>query len=82
MGADRYLPLHTQRVKLSVQPVTCRYLLRQVKLSVQPVTCRYLLRQVKLSVQEYEKALKLDPESSKIKAALKDAQLTWEADFE
>ena len=37
---------------------------------------------MKLAVQEYEKALKLDPESSKIKGALKDAQLTWEADFE
>ena len=37
---------------------------------------------VKLAVQEYEKALKLDPDSAKVKAALKDAQLTWEADFE
>jgi len=37
---------------------------------------------VKLAVQEFEKALKLDPDSSKVKAALKDAQLTWEADFE
>jgi tetratricopeptide (TPR) repeat protein len=37
---------------------------------------------VKLAVQEYEKALLLDPGSSKIKAALKDAQLTWDADFD
>jgi len=37
---------------------------------------------VKLAVQEYQLALKLDENNEKIKAALKDAQLTWEADFD
>ena len=37
---------------------------------------------VKLAVKELKEALKLDPDSDKIKAMLRDAQLTWEADFE
>ena len=37
---------------------------------------------VKLAVQELKEALKLDEENEKIKALLKDAMLTWEADFE
>ena len=37
---------------------------------------------VKLSIQEYEKALELDPDNKKIKEEYKDAQLTWEADFD
>ena len=32
-------------------------------------------------VQEYEKALELAPDNRTYKEALKDAQLTWEADF-
>ena len=36
---------------------------------------------VKLSIQEYEKALELDPDNATYKAALKDALLTWEADW-
>jgi tetratricopeptide (TPR) repeat protein len=36
---------------------------------------------VRLAVEEYEKALKLAPDSSAYKEALKDAQLTWEADW-
>ena len=36
---------------------------------------------VKLSVEEYERALELDPENKTYKAALKDAMLTWEADW-
>ena len=38
--------------------------------------------QVKLAVQELQEALKRDEDNPKIKAALKDAQLTWEADFD
>ena len=37
---------------------------------------------VKLAVKELKEALKLEPESDKIKALLRDAQLTWEADFD
>ena len=37
---------------------------------------------VKLAIQELQNALKLDENNDKIKASLKDAQLTWEADFE
>ena len=37
---------------------------------------------VKLAVQELQHALKLDEGNIKIKEKLKDAQLTWEADFE
>ena len=37
---------------------------------------------VKLAVQELQQALKLDEDNAKIKALLKDAQLTWEADFD
>uniref|UniRef100_A0A7S3AQP2 J domain-containing protein n=1 Tax=Haptolina ericina TaxID=156174 RepID=A0A7S3AQP2_9EUKA len=37
---------------------------------------------VKLAIQEYKTALEMDPDSKKLKDALKDAQLTWEADFE
>jgi len=37
---------------------------------------------VKMAVQELQQALKLDEENDKIKAMLKDAQLTWEADFD
>ena len=33
-------------------------------------------------MQEYQSALKLDENNEKIKSALKDAQLTWEADFD
>jgi len=36
---------------------------------------------VKLAVHELETALKMDPDNDKIKAQLKDAQLTWEADW-
>uniref|UniRef100_A0A7S0L601 J domain-containing protein n=1 Tax=Coccolithus braarudii TaxID=221442 RepID=A0A7S0L601_9EUKA len=36
---------------------------------------------VKLAVQEYEKALELSPDNRTYKDALKDAQLTWEADW-
>ena len=36
---------------------------------------------VKLAVRELETALKMDPDNDKIKAQLKDAQLTWEADW-
>mmetsp|Transcript_447 Transcript_447/g.1134 ORF Transcript_447/g.1134 Transcript_447/m.1134 type:complete len:454 (-) Transcript_447:1817-3178(-) len=36
---------------------------------------------VKLAVQELQQALNLDEDNQKIKALLKDAQLTWEADF-
>ena len=36
---------------------------------------------VKLAVEEYEKALELDPDNRTYKAALKDAMLTWEADW-
>ena len=37
---------------------------------------------VKLAVQELQQALALDEDNAKIKAQLKDAQLTWEADFD
>ena len=37
---------------------------------------------VKLAVQELQQALALDEDNAKIKAQLRDAQLTWEADFE
>ena len=37
---------------------------------------------VKLAVQELQEALKRDEDNEKIKALLKDAQLTWEADFD
>jgi len=37
---------------------------------------------VKLAVQELQEALKRDEDNQKIKALLKDAQLTWEADFD
>ena len=37
---------------------------------------------VKLAIKELQEALKLDEENPKIKAALRDAQLTWEADFD
>ena len=37
---------------------------------------------VKLAVKELQQALKLDENNDKIKAALRDAQLTWEADFD
>jgi len=37
---------------------------------------------VKLAVQELQEALKRDEENAKIKALLRDAMLTWEADFE
>tara|TARA_B100000524_G_scaffold334520_2_gene223139 strand:+ start:167 stop:1144 length:978 start_codon:yes stop_codon:yes gene_type:complete len=37
---------------------------------------------VQLAVQEYKSALEREPENSKYKQALKDAQLTWEADWE
>ena len=37
---------------------------------------------VKLAVQELQEALKRDEDNAKIKALLKDAQLTWEADFD
>jgi len=37
---------------------------------------------VKLAVRELQEALKLDENNDKIKAALRDAQLTWEADFD
>jgi len=36
---------------------------------------------VKLAVQEWEKALELDPDNKSYKEGLKDAQLTWEADW-
>ena len=36
---------------------------------------------VKLAVQQYQKALELDPDNRNYKDALKDAQLTWEADW-
>ncbi len=36
---------------------------------------------VKLAVQELQQALNLDEDNAKIKAQLKDAQLTWEADW-
>ena len=36
---------------------------------------------VKLAVQEYEKALELAPDNRVYKDALKDAQLSWEADW-
>eukprot|EP00965_Chrysotila_dentata_P065969 2184673-Pleurochrysis_carterae.AAC.3 len=35
----------------------------------------------KLAIEEYEKALELDPDNRTYKDALKDAQLTWEADW-
>ena len=34
-----------------------------------------------LEQNELETALKMDPDNDKIKAQLKDAQLTWEADW-
>mmetsp|Transcript_43715 Transcript_43715/g.87507 ORF Transcript_43715/g.87507 Transcript_43715/m.87507 type:complete len:451 (-) Transcript_43715:424-1776(-) len=37
---------------------------------------------VKLAVQELQQALKLDEDNAKIKEKLRDAQLTWEADFD
>ena len=37
---------------------------------------------VKLAVQELQQALALDEDNPKIKAQLRDAQLTWEADFD
>ena len=37
---------------------------------------------VRLAVQELQQALALDEDNAKIKAQLKDAQLTWEADFD
>ena len=37
---------------------------------------------VKRAIKELEEALKLDENNAKIKAALRDAQLTWEADFD
>jgi len=37
---------------------------------------------VKMACQELQQALKLDGENPKIKALLKDAMLTWEADFD
>lgn len=37
---------------------------------------------VKLAVQELKEALKRDEDNEKIKMLLKDAQLTWEADFD
>jgi len=36
---------------------------------------------VKLAIQEYQKALELQPDNQTYKEALKDAQLTWEADW-
>mmetsp|Transcript_50546 Transcript_50546/g.83778 ORF Transcript_50546/g.83778 Transcript_50546/m.83778 type:complete len:433 (+) Transcript_50546:42-1340(+) len=36
---------------------------------------------VKLAIQEYEKAVQLDPDNKTYKEGLKDAQLTWEADW-
>jgi len=36
---------------------------------------------VKMAVQEWEKALELDPDNKSYKEGLKDAQLTWEADW-
>jgi len=36
---------------------------------------------VKLAIQEYQKALDFDPDNRTYKEALKDAQLTWEADW-
>lgn len=36
----------------------------------------------RVAAQELEGALKLEPDSDKIKALLRDAQLTWEADFD
>jgi len=37
---------------------------------------------VKLAVQELQQALALDEDDAKTKELLRDAQLTWEADFE
>ena len=37
---------------------------------------------VKLAVQELQEALKRDEDNAKIKALLRDAELTWEADFD
>jgi len=37
---------------------------------------------VKLAVQELQQALALDEDNQKIKALLRDAQITWEADFD
>jgi len=36
---------------------------------------------VKLAVQEYEKLVELEPDNRTYKDGLKDAMLTWEADF-
>ena len=37
---------------------------------------------VKLSIQEYEKAVEMAPDNKAYHAALRDARLTWEADFD
>ena len=37
---------------------------------------------VKLAIKELQEALKLEDNNDKIKGLLRDAQLTWEADFD
>ena len=37
---------------------------------------------VKLSIQEYEKAVEMAPDNKAYQEALRDARLTWEADFD